>query len=153
MPSLSKSIPFTFNGTIQELLNQIQVIDDPNIESLGNYEFVLRAKTSIGVAQSGGVSIFDGIKVFVEVESKNESLQKLKLKCKPRIELYFLSSIFILFLIGSIMNGLEFIYLLSILIGAPLIISAFHFLYRTQENAVIDRFVGQLDLKKEHEPS
>jgi hypothetical protein len=148
MLGLRKTVTYTYQGSIIDLIKGIEEIEDPEIESQKNYEFILRAPTSIGVAISGGIPIFDQIKVYAQIEPINQNQQMVKVTFKPRIEVIISILISGLMIFGAFLNDIgSTATIIFVLAGFALPI-IFQLVYRSQENAVVDRFVGQLDLTK-----
>ncbi|MFY0675069.1 MAG: hypothetical protein JXQ87_16830 [Bacteroidia bacterium] len=145
---MNKTLKYQYAGSIQHLVKLIDAFEDPETESLGNYEFILRAKTSIGVVLSAGVPVFDSFKVYGQIESISESIQLISLKRKLRPEFFISILISFLLLFAALFKDIGLtptILFLFLGLTFPVIVQL---LLRSQENAVIHRFVGQLGLIK-----
>ncbi|MCB0737349.1 MAG: hypothetical protein KDC92_07540, partial [Bacteroidetes bacterium] len=92
------NITYHFNGNTTQLIKKIQDQDALNIESLGNYEFKVRAETSPGTFYP-----FRMYTVLRIIEPTNSNCNVI-FKNPIRPEHYFIAISFLIFTIASLIS-------------------------------------------------
>lgn len=143
---------YVFWGQRKDLINILQETHIVKFKLIDHSEIKLYPDISWGtLVFKGGLSGLqvDGINVRAKTSTLGTDRLKINFRTRIRPEHYFIIGLFIFFFIGSIFGKEEpwwtFLYLLGLWITCH---SWFQFIYRTQENYLIEKVVKKLRLVK-----
>jgi hypothetical protein len=140
---------FIFFGQLDDLRGQLKNSKDINYEMLADGQIKFKPRISWGtMTMTGGLDLVDGINVKGSATNLDSERMKINLRTKVRPEHYLLIVMFIAFFIGVIFSD-ESKWLFLYVFGLWIIChSWFQFIYRLQENYLVDKIVKKLRLAK-----
>ena len=139
---------YVYRGEKDVLLQKLK--RNKLVSRLSKNTFEGRASFSLGVLMgSGGMSLNNGIKVFFEIEEVEPAKYYLNFSTKLRIEHFFFAILFLFIIIGTSLSSDTPFYV-------PLFMFAlwgvthlwFHFVFRWQEQGLIEDIIRPLKVKK-----
>jgi hypothetical protein len=136
---------FVFNGRLSDLQQILKNLKDINYETLSERELKFTPTISWGtLTMTGGVGFGINVRAFL-VDQGSDQL-RIKFKTRVRPEHYFLIVLFIFFFIAAFAND-EPKWLIPYVFGLWIIgHSWFQFIYRIQENYLVDKVAKKLRL-------
>ena len=136
---------FVFSGKIEDLRRILKDSKDINYEVLSKRELKFTPDVSWGTMKmSGGVNFGINVRAFLADEGSDQL--RIKFKTSVRPEHYFLIVLFLFFFAGAIFSD-ESKWMILYIFGLWIIChSWFQFIYRLQENFLLDKVVKRLSL-------
>ena len=140
---------YVFTGQIADFISAVQNIKKVNVSVFSDCEIKLSPTISWGTMTStGGLSFIDGINVKVLLSKLSENSVQVNFKTSVRPEHYIIIVIFIGFGIAVSLSD-EPSWLYVYLFGLWIIMHLwFQFIYRFQENRLVEKLVDKLELKR-----
>ena len=147
MKLLTINKEFIFIGKIDDLIATLKSSTHIDYELLSEREIKFRPTISWGT-MTGQIRLVEGINVRAYVAILDSDRLKIFLQTKVRPEHYFLIVMFIIFFIAIAFSD-ESKWALLYVIGLWIICHIwFQFIYRVQENYLVDKIVKKLRLTK-----
>lgn len=128
-----------FEGTVEELKAKLNDRKGSKfkLEWISDQEFKFLAFLSVGTLMVQGMpGAIDGIKGYGTIHEKNESLVLIELSTKIRVELYFMTLLFISFFIGSMLLAEDFPFWIYFFFPPSLLL--YWYILRRQEIALFE---------------
>lgn len=139
---------FIFFGQLDDLRGELKNLKDINYEILGEGQINFKQRMSWGTMTMNGIDLVDGINVKALVTHLDSERMKINLRTKVRPEHYFLSVTFVALLIMVKFSN-EPKWLFLYVFGVWIVCHAwFQFIFRLQENNLVDKIVKKLELVK-----
>jgi hypothetical protein len=140
---------FVFIGQMGDLMEKLKNAKSINYEILSEREIKFMPNISWGtMVMAGGHGLVDGINIRASVNDLDSDRLKISLRTRVRPEHYFLIVLFIFFFMGVIFSS-ESKWLVLYVFGLWIIChSWFQFIYRLQENYLVDKIVKRLGFAK-----
>jgi hypothetical protein len=140
---------YVFLGDRRDLIDILQESKVVNFKLTDNTEIKLYPDISWGtMVFKGGLSLIDGINVRARTTDLEPGRLKVNFKTRIRPEHYFIIGLFAFFFLVTTFSSESkwiFIYLLGLWIVCH---CWFHFIYRLQENHLMDKVIKKLRLVK-----
>ncbi len=140
---------FVFVGQLDDLKQELEKSKDLNFDILTEKEMKFFPTISWGtMAITNGIGLVDGINVRALISESNHGRLKVNLKTSIRPEHYFIIVIFIFISMVTILTEeSKWIVLLDLVLWI-IVHWWFQFIYRFQENYLVDKVVDRLRLTK-----
>ena len=140
---------YAFSGTLVDFNEKVRTFKSINVELLSENEIKFSSQLSLGTMISNtGLFATEDINIRATISEFDAERLRIKLSSKIRFEHYVIAFMFILFLVFSIVEK-ESIWLIPSLLALWIIFhSWFQYIYRSQENQIIQTVVSKLNLKR-----
>jgi hypothetical protein len=149
MKLLTVDRDFVYNGRLDDFNERLRNLKDIRHNSLTDREIKFSPFISLGtLIISGAVGLVDGINVRAIISDTDSNQLKINLRTKGRPEHYFIIVLFIFFFVAIIFSD-ESKWLILYVFGLWIICHAwFQFIYRLQENHLIEKIVSKFRLRE-----
>lgn len=141
---LSLNEAYTFYGTEPEFMETLRR-KEISASKVGAHKYVFSPHISWGTVT--GI-INSGINVFLEYKSIDEGTLRVRLYTNIRPEIYFLVGVFSFIFFGFIMSGQDIMGILIVIMLFPACILWFNFIYKIQEESLMEKVRKKLRLKE-----
>lgn len=137
-----------YKGSLQQFEDSLFNYKSGNAIKLRNTSYKLLSNFSLGtVIVNNNPGLVEGIKVEIAVSKLNENELELNFSTRIRIEHYFFAGIFLLITFILLITSVFQWKFLFILLFWPLVHLWFQFIYRSQEEYLVNNFIKSLKKK------